>query len=139
VRILAVDPGEVRVGLALSDETGTLASPLATIAAGPDAALRVEAAARESGAATVVVGLPRRLDGSEGAEAAAARSLAAGIEARGMEVVLWDERMTSRIAERTLAAGGRRRPRDRREREARRAAVDAAAAAVLLQSYLDRR
>ena len=136
MRILAVDPGSVRVGLAVSDDTGTLASPLATVPAGPDLALRLSATARERGAARVVIGLPRRLDGSEGDEAAAARRLAAELEATGATVELWDERMTSRIAERSLA--GRPRPRDRRAREKRRAEVDAVAAAVLLQSYLDR-
>ena len=110
MRILGVDPGSVRVGLALSDETGTLASPLATIPAGPDLAQRVSATARERGASRFVVGLPRRLDGTDGAEALAARQLATELAADGATVELWDERMTSRIAERTLAAGGRRKP-----------------------------
>jgi len=131
---LGVDAGAVRVGLAASDPTGTLASPVAVLARRDPAALwervRREAAAR--GARCVVVGLPRRLDGSEGTEAEAARALAAeAAEQTGLPVELWDERFTSAQAERALIAVGRRRER-------RRQTIDAVAAALMLQSWLDR-
>jgi putative Holliday junction resolvase len=137
MRILAVDPGTVRVGLALSDEGGSLATPHSTLPAGPGLAARITAVAGEVGAGAVIVGLPRRLDGSDGPEAESARALAAEIaSASGLKVELWDERFTSAIAERAL-----RQSRPRRGRAgvaARKQATDRVAAAVLLQSYLDR-
>jgi putative Holliday junction resolvase len=151
-RVLAVDPGTVRVGLALSDEGRSLATPLTTLAAGPGLAAEVAETARREGAGLIVVGLPRRLDGGEGPEAVAARALAAEIgAASGLAVEMWDERLTSRMAERALGAGlhPRRGPAARRGGapgrpaaaavRARKANVDRVAAAILLQSFLDRR
>jgi putative Holliday junction resolvase len=137
MRILAVDCGAVRVGLALSDEGGKLATPHSTLAAGPGLAQRIAAVAGDAGAGAVIVGLPRRLDGTEGPEAEGARALAEEVRAAsGLEVELWDERFTSVIAESALI---RSRPqRGRRRAAARREATDRVAAAVLLQSYLDR-
>lgn len=137
MRILAVDPGAVRVGLALSDESESLATPLATLRPGRDLGARVATAAREAGAALVIVGLPRRLDGSEGPEATGARGLAADVVAAGVPAKMWDERFTSVMAEAAL-----REARPRRGRKAaagRRADTDRVAAAVLLQSFLDSR
>jgi putative Holliday junction resolvase len=134
MKILAVDPGSVRAGLALSDETETLATPLDTLRAGTGLAGAVARAARDSGAGLVIVGLPRRLDGSEGAEAEAARRLAEELTTAGIRVELWDERFTSRMAEAAIA----NMPRRNSSVEQRRKRVDQAAAAILLQSYLDR-
>ncbi|HEY8740260.1 MAG TPA: Holliday junction resolvase RuvX [Candidatus Dormibacteraeota bacterium] len=137
MRILAVDPGTVRVGLALSDEGEVLATPLSTLRPGTRLGARVAAAAREAGAELVVVGLPRRLDGSEGPEALQARELAVAISAEGLGAELWDERFTSVMAEAAL-----RQSRPRRGRKAaadRRLDTDQVAAAVLLQSFLDSR
>jgi putative Holliday junction resolvase len=134
VKILAVDPGSARVGLALSDETETLATPLDTMRAGADLAHQVARVAVERGAGLVLVGLPRQLDGSEGSGAKDARRLAAALRAAGLRVELWDERFTSRMAERAIAGTRTRRT----TREQQRARVDRAAAAILLQSYLDR-
>ena len=137
MRILAVDPGSVRVGLALSDEGERLATPLATLKPGRDLAARVALAARDAGAELVIVGLPRRLDGSEGPEAGQARELAAGVAAAGLPAQLWDERFTSVMAEAALReARPRRGPKAAAQR---RAATDRVAAAVLLQSFLDSR
>jgi putative Holliday junction resolvase len=137
MRVLAVDPGSVRVGLALSDEGGILATPHSTLPAGPGLAGRIAALAVQLEAGSVIVGLPRRLDGTDGPEAVSARALAAEIAAAsGLPVVLWDERFTSAIAERAL-----RQARPRRGRSgaaSRKEATDRVAAAVLLQSYLDR-
>jgi putative Holliday junction resolvase len=135
--VLAVDPGTVRVGLALSDETATLASPLATIEAGPGAPDVIAKAASHAGAERVVVGLPVRMNGEEGPEALAARQLAKQISAQGLQVELWDERLTSRMAERSITPGKGRRGTGRRQVKARRERVDQVAAAILLQSYLD--
>jgi len=135
LRVLAVDPGSRRVGLAISDPTGTIAQPLATVPAEPRSTLpaRLAEAARRHEVTRIVVGLPRRMDGSDGPEAKAARQLAVELRrASGMPVELEDERLTTAAAERSLIAGGVRR-------EKRRATVDRVAATLLLQSHLDRK
>lgn len=135
MRVLAVDPGTRRVGLAISDPTGTIAQPLTTIEAEPRETLaaRLAAVAREMDAARIVVGLPRRMDGSFGPEAKAARDLAAEVRAASkLRVELVDERLTTAAAEKSLLESGMRRDR-------RRANIDRVAAALLLQSFLDRK
>ena len=135
MRILAVDPGSKRVGVALSDPTATIAQALMTVPAQPAATLasRLAEIAKAHEAQRIVVGLPLRLDGTQGPEAIAARELAAGIRtASGLPVELVDERLTTVAAERSLVAGGVRR-------EKRRLTVDRVAAALMLQAHLDRR
>lgn len=130
---MAVDPGSRRVGVAVSDPTGTIAQPLSTVPAEPAATLvaRLAALAREQEAGRLVVGLPRRLDGGQGPEAMAARALADDLRrATGLPVTLVDERLTSVAAERALLAGGASRAR-------RRQLADQVAAALILQSHLD--
>ncbi|MFN2465385.1 MAG: Holliday junction resolvase RuvX [Candidatus Dormibacteria bacterium] len=137
MRILAVDPGTVRVGLALSDEGESLATPLSTLRPGARLGARIVDAARDAGAELIVVGLPRRLDGTEGPEAVRARELAAEITAGGIGAELWDERFTSVMAAAVLRES--RPGRGRRAAAARRRETDRVAAAVLLQSFLDSR
>jgi putative holliday junction resolvase len=135
VRILAVDPGSKRVGVALSDPTGTIAQGLTTLAAEPRDTLpaRLADLAKEKEAARIVVGLPRRLDGSYGPEAKSARELADGLrQASGLPVELVDERLTTVAAERAMIEGGASRAK-------RRESIDQVAAALLLQSHLDRK
>jgi len=135
VRVLAVDPGSKRVGLAISDPTGTIAQALATVGAAPPETLasRLGEIARDKEATRIIVGLPRRMDGSYGPEAKSARELADSLrKASGLPVELVDERLTTVAAERSLIAGGVRRAK-------RRVTVDRVAAAMLLQSHLDRR
>jgi putative Holliday junction resolvase len=135
LRILAVDPGSRRVGLALSDPSETIAQALATMPAEPEATLpaRLADVARINEAARIIVGLPLRLDGTNGPEASAARKLAAAIRsASGLPVDLVDERLTTAAAERALIAGGVKR-------EQRRQGIDRVAATMLLQSHLDHR
>jgi putative holliday junction resolvase len=130
---MAVDPGSLRVGVAVSDPTATIAQPLAVVPAEPAATLveRLVALAREQEAERLVVGLPRRLDGGQGPEARAARTLAQDLRrAAGLPVTLVDERLTSVAAERSLLASGASRAR-------RRQLSDQVAAALILQSYLD--
>lgn len=134
MRVLAVDPGSKRVGLAVSDPTGTIAQPLDTLAAEPGDTLaqRLAEVARRNEAERIVVGLPRRLDGSLGPEAKAARELAAELRRSSrLPVELVDERLTTAAAERSLLESGMRRQK-------RRANIDRVAAAILLQSHLDR-
>lgn len=130
-----MDPGTKRVGLAVSDPTGTIAQALATIPAEPRPTLaaRVAGIAREQEAGAIIVGLPRRLDGSFGPESKAARELAGEVRrAAGLPVELVDERLTTAAAERSMIEGGVRR-------EKRRASIDRVAATLLLQSHLDRK
>ena len=134
-RVMAVDPGEKRVGVAVSDPSGTIAQPLRWIPAQPTSTLaeRLTQLAEELQAKELVVGLPARLDGSEGPEARAARQLANQLrQVSGMPVVLVDERLTSVAADRALIAAGERRAR-------RRQLSDQVAAALLLQGHLDSR
>jgi putative holliday junction resolvase len=137
MRVVGFDVGRRRTGVAISDASGTLARPL-TVLRGPapmdEAMALVERlAADDDGLAAIVVGLPRRLDGSENEQTPAARRFAAHLSARvGLPVVLQDERLTSVEAERRLALI----ERDWRRRKAR---LDAAAAAIILQDYLDAR
>jgi putative holliday junction resolvase len=132
-RVLAVDPGSKRVGVAVSDPSETIAQALVTVPAEPAGTLprRLAEIARHEEAERIVVGLPRRMDGSEGPEARSARMLAAALrqEAR-LPVELVDERLTTVAAERAMIAGGARRER-------RKARVDQVAAVLLLQSHLD--
>jgi putative holliday junction resolvase len=132
-RVLAVDPGTRRVGLALSDPGGTIATPLTTLPADPLESLpeRLAESARRHEAAELVVGLPRRLDGRLGPEALAAKALAERLRRlTGLRVTLVDERLTSVAAERALLATGTKRAR-------RRELADQVAAALILQTYLD--
>ncbi len=132
-RWLGVDLGGRRIGLALSDPSGTLASPLGVVdAAGPEEGLpEVCAQARVHQVVGVVVGLPLNMDGSEGEESRQARAWAGRLRQHlEVPVVLWDERLSTMAAERALLEGGMRRKRRRQQR-------DAIAATLILQTYLD--
>jgi putative Holliday junction resolvase len=130
-RILAVDWGERRVGLAVCDPTGTLASGLETleVRGAADAVSRVTAAAREVEAESIVVGLPLLLSGERGAAAQAAQKFADALAAAaGLPVSTYDERLTSALAG--------RRMQERGERGRKKGRVDQDAAIVLLESWL---
>jgi putative holliday junction resolvase len=129
---LAVDAGSVRIGVARSDPDGILASPLAVVRSGPGALDELVRLAAGADAIEVVVGLPTSLSGREGSAAAIARRFAADLAARlaPVPVRLVDERFTTTQAHDALRRGGK-------DSRARRQAVDAAAAAVLLQAALD--
>ena len=139
MRVLGIDVGERRVGLAVSDVTQTLARPLATLSVKGvhDAVIRVvgaieRLAADEDGLAAIVVGVPARLDGSPSAQTPRVTAFVEALAARTiLPIVRIDERLTSREAESRLAV----RERDWRRRKER---LDAAAAAIILQDYLDR-
>jgi putative holliday junction resolvase len=143
VRVLGIDLGRRRIGLAISDVSGTLARPLDTLSIAHSATLeqaidRVSAAvlalvAEEDGLAAIVVGLPRGLDGSTSDETRRALAFIDGLRRRtSLPIVEGDERLTSREAESRLAL--RERNWQKRKRK-----LDAAAAAIILQDYLDRR
>ena len=129
---LAVDVGSVRVGVARSDPGGVLASPLTVLATGRGDLDELASLAASADAIEVIVGLPTSLSGREGAAAGGARNFAADLAGRvaPIPVRLVDERFTTTQAHDALRRGGR-------DSRARRHVVDAAAAAVLLQSALD--
>lgn len=131
-RMLGLDLGERRIGVAISDELGMIASPLTMVPRQGAVVQDVLALIERYGIVRVIVGMPTSLSGREGPQAASIRAYAEGFrEALGVPMDYWDERMTTSIAEQHLIASGVRR--DKRKQQ-----VDAVAAAVMLQGYLDR-
>lgn len=141
MRVVGLDVGERRIGVAVSDATLTLARPVTLLRPasleGDAAAVAADAIARlageEDGVSAIVVGLPRRLDGTPSGMTSRVEAFAAELKRlTRLPVILQDERLTSREAESRLAATDK----DWRSRKTR---LDAAAAAVILQDYLDLR
>jgi putative Holliday junction resolvase len=134
-KVLAVDWGWARLGLAVSDDLGLTAHGVSTVTRRSAAQALDEIAAQVAllHADEIVVGLPRNMDGSEGPSADAARTFARALEERfRLPVHLWDERLTTAAAGRALVTAGVRR-------HARREVVDQVAATLILQGFLDRR
>jgi putative Holliday junction resolvase len=140
MRILGVDLGDRRIGLAISDASATLARPLRTIERGPsdDGAIEslratIAELSAEDEVGCLVVGLPTRLDGSSSDQTRRVQQMVARLSARlTIPVVMQDERLSSHEADERLAT----QEKDWRKRKAK---LDAAAAAVILQDYLDQR
>jgi len=141
VRAIGLDFGLRRVGVAVSDPSQTLARPLRTLQRSPSLREAVQQvveivqgiAAEDDGAEVVVIGLPRRLDGSPNDQTAQVQQFADTLRGQiSMPIVLQDERLSSHEAEGRLAV-------NERDWRARKTKLDAAAAAVILQDYLDRR
>lgn len=135
MRILALDHGTRRIGVAISDELKMIAQPLEYIATEPfaDFLNRLKQLIREKEVEMILLGLPRNMDGSYGPAALKVQEFAAALRgAVTVPVQTWDERLTSVIANRLLIQGNVRR-------EKRKQKVDKMAAAILLQSYLDAR
>ncbi len=133
MRILALDHGTKRVGVAVSDEMYIIAQPLEYIAPEPFAAFlaRLKQIIGEKEIGQILVGMPRNMDGSYGPAALKVQAFVAVLkDAVTIPIKLWDERLTSTQAQRFLIQGGVRRAQ-------RKEKVDKTAAAILLQSYLD--
>ncbi len=133
MRILAIDHGTKRMGIAISDEMKLIATPLEYIDAEPFAAFldRLKVILREREVELILLGMPRNMDGSYGPAALKVQAFAAVLkEALTIPIKLWDERLTSTQANRFLVQANVRRA-DRKQK------VDKTAAAILLQSYLD--
>ena len=133
MRILAIDYGTKRMGIAISDELKLIAQPLEFIPAAPfaDFLARLKELLHEKEVDLVVVGMPRNLDGSYGQAALTVQDFTTVLKgALAVPIQTWDERLTSAQANRFLLQGGARR-------KERRKKVDQTAAAILLQSYLD--
>jgi putative Holliday junction resolvase len=137
-RLLALDLGDVRIGLAVSDPLGITAQPLPYLETGDlgirRLAARVAEEARRQEAVGVVIGLPRLLSGEEGTRAQKSREFAAALELQlsGVAIYLWDERLSTVEVERVMIAGNVRR-RKRRQK------IDSLAAVLILQGFLDAR
>lgn len=135
MRVMAIDYGDARTGVAVSDPTGLLAGYTAVVHGHrPEAvAAQVAALARERGAEELVLGFPRNMDGTEGRRAELYRNFALLLkEQTGLEPVLWDERRTSIEAHDILHAAGKRMKDHRKN-------VDAVAATLILEGYLARK
>ena len=133
MKLLGIDYGQRRIGVAASDETGTLALPLEQVDAEPlaRACERIAAMARERGVERIVVGMPRNMDGSYGPAAEGVRAFVAELKKFvSVEIVTWDERLSTAQAERAMLEADYSRKR-------RRAQRDALAAQLILQNYLD--
>ncbi|HEV2394900.1 MAG TPA: Holliday junction resolvase RuvX [Verrucomicrobiae bacterium] len=133
MRILAIDHGTKRIGIAISDELKMIAQPLQYIEAEPFEAFlaRLKELLRQKEVELILIGMPRNMDGTYGPAAAKVQEFVSALRA-GLSVPIktWDERLTSAQANRLLIQGGVRRQK-------RKETVDKMAAAILLQSYLD--
>jgi putative Holliday junction resolvase len=134
MRLLGIDYGDARVGIAISDELGLTAQALEVIDAKrtADVAERIAEIARESGVTRIILGYPLNMNGTAGFRAEKTAAFAARLEAvSGLPVTLVDERLSTAGAERVLISGDV-------SRKKRRGVVDKVAAALILQTYLDR-
>jgi putative Holliday junction resolvase len=131
-RILGIDHGEARIGLALSDELGMFAHPLETVVVKKTEPVhRIGEIVKREKVALLVLGMPRNMDGSYGPAAEKVKAFAEVLKQRtGLEIKFWDERMTSTAAQRALHDSGRNVKSGRR-------VIDQVAAQIILQSYLD--
>jgi putative Holliday junction resolvase len=131
---MAIDYGDARIGLAVSDPTGLLAGEAWTMEEwdAARAARRIADEARKRSAGLLILGLPRNMDGTEGPRAEKTRRFAELLgAASGLEVVFWDERRSSVEAHAILHAGGKKMKKHRET-------VDAVAASLILEGYLGR-
>ena len=131
-RIVALDVGDRRIGIAVCDEMRIIASPHSVytrVGFGPDVR-HIKAICDQLGTKDVLCGLPRNMDGTEGFQSQKVRALAEQLEKAGLNIFYQDERLTTVTAERALIEGGM-------HRQERRGTVDKVAAAVILQQYLD--
>jgi putative Holliday junction resolvase len=130
-RIMGLDIGGKRTGVAVADELGISASPVGFVARGSRDRAELRAIVDRFGITRIVAGLPSSLSGREGPQAAGVRAYAEELAADlDLPLVYWDERLTSTMAERALIDSGVRRAK-------RREQIDAVAAAIMLQNYLD--
>ena len=131
INALGVDPGSVRIGLALSDDLGFMAHPLQTLKTGKNSPADIADIAAEKGSQVIVIGLPRNMNGTYGPAAEKSRALGTALTPlTPARVILWDERLTTAAATKRLQEAGRN------SREQRQV-IDQAAAVQILQDWLD--
>lgn len=130
-RVLGIDHGDARIGIALSDPTGFLASPLCVIENTKAGLNQILALLAEHQAETIVVGLPRNMDGSYGSATEKVRKFIGKLKLKtDVPIVEWDERLSTVSAHDTLREAGR-------DAKQRKGVVDKVAAGIILQNYLD--
>ena len=138
-RILGIDAGERRIGLAISDPDRNFALPLNTIPANGDEINAIQRLSAAEDVSELVIGLPLSLSGEESAQTGRVREFASQVEARlQMPVHLWDERLSTREAQSLSEEPSRGRGRRRSGRKAPPVDTDSLAASIILQAYLDR-
>ena len=132
IRWLGIDHGNSRIGLAISDELGSFAHPYRTLQAGRNAAAEIQAILKPERIGGIVIGLPKNMDGTLGPSAESAKSFGQklGELVPEVKIVFWDERLTTREAQRALHAAGKNAKQSKKM-------IDQVAAQILLQSYLD--
>lgn len=131
MRVIGLDVGDKRVGVAVSDSLGKTAQPLETLSRDDDLMVRLAGLIDETGAQRLVVGLPLLMDGREGAQARKVRRFASELEeSLNLPVTMVDERLTTREAQALMAEAGL-------ERRERKEAADRVAAALILRAYMD--
>ena len=135
-RILGIDHGTVRIGLALSDELGMFANPLKTLDAGPTVEEEIAAIVKQKRVEEIVIGLPLRMDGHRGSATERVEIFAEGLRRflpDDMKIAFVDERLTSAAAERSLGLANKQKTQDEKK------LVDQVAAVAILQDYLNTR
>jgi putative Holliday junction resolvase len=132
MRLLGIDYGDKRTGIAISDELQSLAHPYRTLQSDSQLLPEIRKIVQQEGVGGIIVGLPKNMDGSLGPAAAKAQSLASRLKTElvSIKILLWDERLTTVEAQRTLHLAGKNAKQSKKM-------IDQVAAQILLQSYLD--
>jgi putative Holliday junction resolvase len=131
-RLLGIDYGDSRIGLAISDELGSFAHPYRTLQASGPVIEEIRAIVEREQISGIIIGLPKNMDGTLGASAAKAKSFGEklGLAIPTAKILFWDERLTTREAQRVLHTAGKNTKQSKKM-------IDQVAAQILLQNYLD--
>ena len=131
-RLLGIDHGDSRIGLAISDELGSLAHPYRTLQSGARVMDEIRGIVERERISGIVIGLPKNMDGTIGPSAAKAKSFGEQLSQviPAIKILFWDERLTTREAQRVLHAAGKNTKQSKKM-------IDQVAAQILLQNYLD--
>jgi putative Holliday junction resolvase len=131
-RLLGIDHGDSRIGLAISDELGSFAHPYRTLQSGVRVMDEIRGIVERERISGIVIGLPRNMDGTSGPSAAKAKSFGEQLSQviPAIKILFWDERLTTREAQRVLHAAGKNTKQSKKM-------IDQVAAQILLQNYLD--
>jgi putative Holliday junction resolvase len=131
-RLLGVDYGDSRIGLSISDQLGSFAHPYRTLQSGPKVVDEIRMIVEREQISGIVIGLPKNMDGTLGPSAAKAKSFGTqlGLVVPTINIVFWDERLTTREAQRALHTAGKNSKQSKKM-------IDQVAAQILLQNYLD--
>jgi putative Holliday junction resolvase len=131
-RLLGIDHGDSRIGLAISDQLGSLAHPYRTVRSGPRVVDEIRAIVGREQISGIVIGMPRNMDGTLGSSAAKAKSFGEqlALVLPTVKILFWDERLTTQEAQRALHSAGKNTKESKKM-------IDQVAAQILLQNYLD--